>query len=119
MSDVSTHDAAVEAAACAKGLVVVRPKDNELFLDIDDAISLAMFEKLIGILTQRVPCTWVMKPSPSGKPWHLPRHGDAPDGRLAAGAHRVSGLPWVGPHARVAVAAGTARRWIPGGYGVF
>ena len=57
-------------AATAKGLVVVRPKANELFLDIDDAESLATFHKGVGFLGTLVH-GFTRKPSPSGAPDRL------------------------------------------------
>lgn len=59
------------AAATAKGLVVVVPKANELFVDIDDEESRTLFEARIGIVVDVIPCTWVMRPSPSGLPGHF------------------------------------------------
>ena len=69
MSDAQTP--AIESAK-AKGLVVVWPEADELFVDIDDASSLSTFEKHIIILKAVVPCTWRVMRSPSGKPerWH-------------------------------------------------
>lgn len=69
MSDAQTP--AFEAAK-AKGLVVVWPGPNQLFVDIDNAVSLAVFERHILIVKSVVPCTWMVMRSPSGKPdrWH-------------------------------------------------
>lgn len=69
MSDAQTP--ATEAAK-AKGLVVVWPKPDQLFVDIDDDVSLATFEKHVLIVKAVIPCTWMVMRSPSDKPdrWH-------------------------------------------------
>ncbi len=54
-------------AAAAKNLDVHRPAPNELFIDIDDAASLAVFHENIGILGDFV-IGFERSPSPSGKP---------------------------------------------------
>jgi hypothetical protein len=62
----------MEKAAAAKGLVVVRPEDNELFIDIDSAADLDAFHKSIGVLGPLV-LSFARKPSPSGEKdhWHI------------------------------------------------
>lgn len=69
---MSDHSKSAEEAAKAKGLVVELPDDNELFVDIDDAVSLETFHKQVQVLNSFRPCTWKLRPSPSGKPdrWH-------------------------------------------------
>lgn len=44
-----------EAAAAAKGLVVVLPEDNELFLDLDSLESRDVFHAHLNILQGRLP----------------------------------------------------------------
>jgi hypothetical protein len=65
-----------QAAATAKerGLVVCAPAPNELFVDIDDAESLALFERNFPKLEELGLFSKVLKTeSPSGKPgrWHV------------------------------------------------
>jgi hypothetical protein len=57
-----------DAEECAekKGLIVVRPKPNELFVDIDDEPSLAIFTRNIKRIGQTIGCTHVRRRSPSG-----------------------------------------------------
>jgi hypothetical protein len=60
-----------QATAKERGLVVVSPGENELFVDIDDAESLAVFDRLIPKIVEMIPgTTWVTRPSPSGEPNH-------------------------------------------------
>lgn len=54
------------AAAEAKGCVIVVPAPNELFIDIDDAASLAMFYDNVWKLADLVK-GFRRAPSPSGK----------------------------------------------------
>lgn len=70
---MSNAGPSAEVAAAAKGLVVVYPADNELFIDIDDAESLGVFERGVLWLKSFDPCTWMVMKSPSGKPdrWHV------------------------------------------------
>lgn len=68
MSGTSDHLPEATRAAAAKGLVVVIPKANELFVDIDDAASLAVFNRNVSLMSELLPCTWAIAPSPSGKP---------------------------------------------------
>jgi hypothetical protein len=56
-----------EESAKAKGLVVHRPDPNELFIDIDDESSLAVFHQTIGLLGSQV-LGFSRAPSPSGAP---------------------------------------------------
>jgi hypothetical protein len=58
---------AAKEAAAAKGQVVVLPADNELFLDIDDEESLALFKSCVEMMEHKVKLEWNMKPSPSGR----------------------------------------------------
>ncbi len=59
-----------EEKAAAKGLIVVRPEPNELFLDIDSEADFEKFESLILIFKEHRDelCSWTKRPSPSGKP---------------------------------------------------
>ena len=54
-------------AAAAKGCVIVLPKDEELFLDIDDEFSLRVFYDNVWRLDDLV-AGFRRAPSPSGKP---------------------------------------------------
>jgi hypothetical protein len=56
-----------EVSAKAKGLVLHRPDPNELFIDIDDEPSLAIFHQAIGLLGSMV-LGFTRAPSPSGDP---------------------------------------------------
>jgi hypothetical protein len=67
MSGASNTLAAAQAKAYAKGLDVVVPKPNELFVDIDSKDDLAVFVTHIGVMAAAIPATWTIKPSPSGK----------------------------------------------------
>jgi hypothetical protein len=61
-----------EDAAKTKGLRIVLPRDCELFVDIDSAHDLAVFEKAIDIVKEHAQVVdWVKNPSPSGKPHHF------------------------------------------------
>jgi hypothetical protein len=64
---VSDHNLPKEAAAKAKGLVIVAPGDHELFVDIDDAASLETFKALAVVLNTFRTCSWVLTSSPSGQ----------------------------------------------------
>lgn len=55
-----------EECAKAKGLEVHRPAETELFVDIDDAASLATFRKALPLLGDLV-VKHALTPSPSGK----------------------------------------------------
>ncbi len=79
---------AAEEAAEKKGLVVVTPAANELFLDIDSAEDAALFDKhvkIFGTLVESVR----RAPSPSGLPGRehitvtLVRNVDGPEERIA------------------------------------
>lgn len=59
-----------EECAAAKGLEIVLPKSNELFLDIDDVESFDLWEERAMILGDLIVAD-VCKPSPSGKPYHF------------------------------------------------
>ena len=65
MSEYSRYEAAVKSAE-GKGCVVVAPGPRELFLDIDDAQSLAVFDRNVERLREVLPMTWSKRPSPSG-----------------------------------------------------
>ncbi len=58
---------ALSEAAAAKGLVVVEPLPNQLFLDIDSAEDAAVFEKHRQVLESEIE-SFSRAPSPSGKP---------------------------------------------------
>jgi hypothetical protein len=53
------------------GLVVVEPKPNELFVDLDSEEQCAAFDKCIAIFEKRHRCLWTKRPSPSGEPHHF------------------------------------------------
>jgi len=63
-----TRRETAEEQAKQKGCVIVEPKPNELFIDIDSADDYAYFEKQIKRVAMRWPCTWRASKSPSGKP---------------------------------------------------
>lgn len=71
MSDGEDRDPFVEAEK--RGCVVVEPEANELFVDIDDEASLAVFYKQIEIFSRGRPrpIPYRMTPSPSGEPHHF------------------------------------------------
>lgn len=64
---VSDWTVAAESAAQGRGLVIVRPADNELFVDIDDARDLDVFHQSLGVLGPLV-LGYDRAPSPSGRP---------------------------------------------------
>jgi hypothetical protein len=72
MSEVAREDEysrfqAAQEAAKKKGLVVVEPKPDQLFIDIDDECSDAVFDRTIGKVQELIPgTTWSRAPSPSG-----------------------------------------------------
>jgi hypothetical protein len=68
VSEVGQSLELAKQAAKEKGQVVVLPNDNELFLDIDDAESMAMFESCSQMMSVKVHLEWSVKPSPSGRP---------------------------------------------------
>lgn len=57
-----------EEAAEKKGLCVIEPAADELFVDIDDEASLAAFHVSIEIVKATIGCTYIQRPSPSGRP---------------------------------------------------
>jgi hypothetical protein len=61
----------VAAEATKKECVIVRPKPNELFIDIDNENQLESFKKAIGVFIKTHLCTYEMIPSSSGKPNHF------------------------------------------------
>ena len=65
---MSEHNGNAEEAAAAKGLVIVYPQPDELFLDIDDAASLETFGKHSPILGDLI-TGYRTEPSPSGDPF--------------------------------------------------
>lgn len=71
MSDGEDRDPFVEATK--RGCIVIEPASNELFVDIDDEASLAVFYKQIEIFSRgrTRPIPYRMTPSPSGKPHHF------------------------------------------------
>lgn len=69
MSGASGTLDAARTAAEAKGLVVVEPKPNELFVDIDDDASLVVFTEHVAAVKALLPgTTYRLRPSPSGTP---------------------------------------------------
>jgi hypothetical protein len=54
-----------EACAQQKGLVVVLPRANELFVDIDDEPSKAIFDRNIKRVEQSIGCVHFSRRSPS------------------------------------------------------
>ena len=64
---MSDHSVSKEAAAEAKGLVIVAPGDRQLFVDIDDWESMGVFSRLVEVLNKFRPCTWRTAASPSRK----------------------------------------------------
>jgi hypothetical protein len=54
--------------AARKNRIVVKPRKNELFIDIDNEESRVIFDRNIKILEQAIDCTYEIKPSPSGDP---------------------------------------------------
>jgi hypothetical protein len=65
---MSEHNGNAEEVAAAKGRVIVYPRPDELFLDIDDVASLEMFgvhSKILGDLIEG----YRTEPSPSGDPF--------------------------------------------------
>lgn len=71
MSDGVMTYAECVAAAEGDGCVVVIPKSNELFIDIDSESQFETFKRLI-VTFQKLEhgARWTMAPSPSGKPGH-------------------------------------------------
>jgi hypothetical protein len=66
MSEVRRQEEA-KRAADEKGLVIVRPESNELFVDIDDEVDLAAFHASREILGDLVE-SFRLTRSPSGRP---------------------------------------------------
>lgn len=56
--------------ATKKECVIVRPRPNELFIDIDNENQLTSFEKAIEVFSKTHACNFESKPSSSGKPHH-------------------------------------------------
>lgn len=69
MCDGTGYGLSAEEAALQKNLIIVLPKANELFIDIDNSASLALFFKNLPIIGQLVKCI-MRSPSPSCKPNH-------------------------------------------------
>lgn len=67
---MSGGDRNPEAVAFAKGLVVVYPAENELFVDIDSAEDLARFDQGKSVLWSII-SAYRKAPSPSGKEHHF------------------------------------------------
>lgn len=67
MSDCNRTLEEVEIVAAAKGLVVVVPGDNELFIDIDSATDMAAFLVSFEILREALGATYETSVSPSDK----------------------------------------------------
>lgn len=64
----ATRDAAITAAT-AKGCIVIEPKDNELFIDIDDEPSATHCIAGINRIKSRIKdLDYRQAPSPSGEP---------------------------------------------------
>lgn len=68
--DEYDRDEKASEQAAKKGCRVVLPAPNELFVDIDDFASLAVFRKNVERLKEYMPCTWEERESPSGLPDH-------------------------------------------------
>jgi hypothetical protein len=60
-----------EAEAKERGCVVVKPKANELFVDIDDDFMLEHFNRNIEVLRRSHKIRVRRTPSPSGEPAHF------------------------------------------------
>jgi hypothetical protein len=56
--------------ATKKECVIVRPKPNELFIDIDNERQLASFSSAIGVFSKTHSCDYEMKKSSSDKQYH-------------------------------------------------
>lgn len=56
--------------AAERGLVVTKPAVNELFIDIDNEESYAVFNANIGRVAACLPCEAEEWDSPSGRPGH-------------------------------------------------
>jgi hypothetical protein len=54
--------------ATKKECIIVRPKANELFIDIDNESQLGSFSKAIQVFAKTHVCTYQTRPSSSGKP---------------------------------------------------
>jgi hypothetical protein len=65
-NDADHYTADMQETAAARGLRVVIPEPNQLFLDIDDSESFLVFVANIGILGDLAESQSI-KPSPSGK----------------------------------------------------
>ena len=66
MSDVGNREEA-EIVAAKKGLMIVTPAANELFVDIDDCESWHVFMRHFHIVKAALPgCVYTKRPSPSG-----------------------------------------------------
>jgi hypothetical protein len=63
--EYSRYEAAVVSAK-AKGCIVVVPKPDKLFIDIDDAAGLATFNANLERVREIVPFTYRRRSSPSG-----------------------------------------------------
>jgi hypothetical protein len=59
------------AEAKERGCVVVLPKENELFIDIDSEEQDGAFERAIAIYRRHRSAVAVKTPSPSGEPDHF------------------------------------------------
>ena len=53
-----------------RGLDVRVPKNNELFIDIDSE-ELTTFHRQLAVFLKRTDAAWSVRPSPSGKPYHV------------------------------------------------
>lgn len=73
MSDGHRTLGEAEALAKARGCVIVYPKPNELFIDVDSAADMVAFEKSFEILKKEWPESKVVRKtsSSSGRPWRF------------------------------------------------
>lgn len=63
----SRWDSAVEEAE-RRGLVIVTPEDDEVFVDIDNERDLEWFERAVDKIAGATSILWEVRPSPSGRP---------------------------------------------------
>ena len=62
---------AAHAEAEKLGLVVIVPKSNQLFIDIDTESQMSHFDRCFPIFLKRHACRKVTRPSPSGGRFHF------------------------------------------------
>ena len=71
MSDGHRRLEEAREAAVDKGCVIVHPKSNELFIDIDSREAEANFAKCKEVFAKTNAFTYIQRASPSGKPGHF------------------------------------------------